>query len=329
MHQRYGIVAAAVLVACVTPPADAQRSASDAGTYPSRPVRAIVPYAPGGGTDIMARSVAQKLSAAWGQQVVVDNRGGGATIIGTDLAAKAPPDGYTLLITSTSFVINPTTQSRLPYDTLRDFEPVTQLAFQPYVLVVHPGVAARDVKSFVALAKAKPGALNFGSTGTGSGSHLAGELFKVTGGVSMTHVPYKGMGPALADLLGGQTQAVFGTILPTLPHVKSGKLRALGVTSSRRSSVLPDLPTIAESGLAAYSATSWTAAYTPAGVPKPILSKLNTDIVRVLHAPDMRERLASDGAEPAGGSPQALAAFLRQEIAKWAKVIKAANIRTD
>ena len=322
--RRAAAIAALTLAAA---PTTSQAQSRDAVAYPTRPVRAIVPYAPGGGTDIIARALAQKLSAAWNQQVVVDNRGGGATIVGTDLAAKAPPDGYTLLVTSTSFVINPTVQARLPYDTLKDFQPITQIAFQPYVLVLNPGVPARDVKEFVALSKAKPNAVSFGSTGTGSGAHLAGELFKLTTGAQMTHIPYKGMGPALIDLLGAQTQAVFGTILPTLPHVKSGKLRALGVTSVRRSSAGPDLPTIAESGAPGYSATSWTALYTPAGAPPEIVRKIGREAVRSIQAGDMREKLAADGAEPGGGTPEELAAYLRQEIAKWRKVIRSANIQ--
>ena len=321
------LAATAALSFALVPAVFAQRVASDPASWPNRPVRAIVPYAPGGGTDIMARALAQKLSALWNQQVVVDNRGGGSTIVGTDLAAKSPRDGYTLLITSTSFVINPTVQPKLPYDTLRDFQPVTQIAFQPYVLVLHPSVAARDVKELVALSKAKPNALSFGSTGTGSGAHLAGELFKITTGAQMTHVPYKGMGPALTDLLGAQTQAVFGTILPTLPHVKSGRLRALGVTSVKRSSALPEVPTIAEVAAPGYSATSWTALYTPAGVRGEIVRKINSDALRVLQTSDMRDKLAADGAEPGGGTPTELAAYLRQEIVKWGKVIKTAQIQ--
>ncbi len=297
--------------------------------YPLKPVRVIVPYSPGGGTDIMARAVSAKLSEIWGTQVVVDNRGGGGTIIGTDIAAHSPADGYTLLITSPSFVINPTTRARLPYDTLKDFEPITQIAFQPYVLVVHPTVPARDVKEFIALAKAKPGALNFGSTGIGSGSHLAGELFKIMSGTNMTHISYKGMGPAITDLLGAQTQFIFATILPITPHVRSGRLRALGVSSENRSAILPDLPTIAEAGLPGYHTISWTGMFAPTGVPRAIIEKINTDVVRIIHQTDTRERLASDGAEPAGTSAKEFDAFIRSEIAKWAKVIRAAKISID
>lgn len=300
-----------------------------AQSYPLKPVRAVVPYPPGGGTDIMARAVCAKLSEMWNMQVVVDNRGGGGTIIGTEIAARSPADGYTLLITSPSFVINPTTRSKLPYDTLKDFVPITQFAFQPYILVVHPKVPARDVKEFIALAKAKPDALNFGSTGVGSGSHMAGELFKFMTGTNLTHIAYKGMGPALTDLLGGQTQFVFASILPVTPHVRAGRLRALGVTTDKRSAILPDLPTIAEAGVPGYHTTSWTGLFVPTGVPRAIAEKLNTDVVKIIQQSDTRERLAHDGAEPAGTSAKEFDAFVRNEIAKWAKVIRAANIRID
>jgi len=297
-----------------------------AQNYPTKPVRAIVPYPPGGGTDIMSRAICAKLSEAWGMQVVVDNRGGGGTIIGTEIASRAPADGYTLLITSPSFVINPTTRAKLPYDTVKDFQPVTQFASQAYVLVVHPKVPARDVKEFVALAKAKPDALNFGSTGVGSGSHLAGELFKYMSGTHLTHVAYKGMGPALTDLLGAQTQFIFATILPVSPHVRSGRLRALGVTTEKRATTLPDLPTIAEAGVPGYHANSWSGLFAPTGTPRAIIEKLNTDAVKILHQSDTRERLAADGAEPAGTSIKAFEAFIRDEIVKWGKVIRAAKI---
>ncbi len=297
--------------------------------YPNKPVRLVVPYPAGGGTDIMARAISAKLSETWGMQVVVDNRGGGGTIIGTEIAARSSADGYTLLITSTSFVINPTTRAKLPYDTLREFAPITQVAFQPYVLVVYPTVPARDVREFIALAKAKPDALNFGSTGVGSGSHLAGELFKIMSGTQMTHISYKGMGPAITDLLGGQTQFIFATILPITPHVRSGRLRALGVSSEKRSSILPDLPAIAEAGLPGYHTISWTGMFVPTGVPHAIREKLNAEVVKIIHQADTRKRLASDGAEPAGTSAREFDAFVRSEIAKWAKVIRAAKISID
>jgi tripartite-type tricarboxylate transporter receptor subunit TctC len=297
-----------------------------AQSYPTKPVRAIVPYPPGGGTDIMARAIGARLAEMWGMQVVIDNRGGGGTIIGTEIAARSPADGYTLLITSPSFVINPTTRERLPYDTVKDFEPITQFAFQPYVLVVHPKVPARDVKEFIALAKAKPDFLNFGSTGVGSGSHLAGELFKFMTHTNLTHVAYKGMGPALTDLLGAQTQFIFATILPVTPHVRGGRLRALGISTDKRSAIMPDLPTIAETGVPGYSAISWTGLFVPTGTPRAIAQKLNTDAVNIIQQTDTRERFARDGAEPAGTTAKEFAAFIRNEIAKWAKVIHAAKI---
>jgi tripartite-type tricarboxylate transporter receptor subunit TctC len=297
--------------------------------YPVRPVRLIVPFAPGGGTDVVARALALKLAEMWGQQVVVDNRGGASTIIGTELAAKSPADGYTLLMATTTLAINPSLRRKLPYDTLKHLEPVSQAAFQAYVLAVHPSVPARDVKEFIALAKARPGTLNFGSPGTGSGSHLAGELFAMLSGVRLVHVPYKGSGPALTDLLGGQIQLIFGTILSTFPHVRSGKLRALGVSSPKRSAVLPDVPSIPEGGVAGYGATSWNGVMTPAGVPKPLLAKLNADVVKALQSPEVRERLAADGGEAVGSSAEEFRAHIRSEIAMWAKVVKAAGLKPE
>jgi tripartite-type tricarboxylate transporter receptor subunit TctC len=294
--------------------------------YPAKPVRLIVPYPPGGGTDIMSRAIAAKLSERWGQQVIVDNRGGASTIIGTEIAARAPADGYTLLCAAPSFVINPTTRAKLPYDTLKDFAPITQAATQPYILALHPKVPAHNVKEFIALARTKPDALNFGSTGVGSGSHLAGELFKVMSGTRLTHISYKGMGPAITDLLGGQTQFVFAAIVPVSPHVRGGRLRALGLTGPKRSPVMPELPTIAEAGVPGYQATSWLGMFAPAGTPRAIIDKVNADVVALLTNAELRERLAADGAEPLGSSAREFDGFIREEIAKWAKVIKAANI---
>jgi tripartite-type tricarboxylate transporter receptor subunit TctC len=288
-----------------------------------------VPFAPGGGTDIMARALAQKLSEMWGQQVVVDNRGGGATIIGTELVAKAAPDGYTLLVGTTTFVINPSYQSKLPYDTLKDFAPISQIAFQPYLLSVPAKLPARDVKEFVALLKAKPGGYNYGTPGTASGTHLASELFTMMSGTRAVHIVYKGTAPALADLIGGQIQFIFGTILATAPHVKGGRLRGLGVSSAKRSALLPDLPTVAEAAVPGYSAASWAAVYAPAAVPRAVLDKLNVDIVQGVRSPDVRDKIAADGAEPVGSTSKELAAFVREEIAKWSKVVKAAGLRAE
>jgi tripartite-type tricarboxylate transporter receptor subunit TctC len=300
-----------------------------AQSYPAKTVRVIVPYATGGGTDIMTRVVTQKLAEMWGQQIVVDNRAGGGTVIGTQLAASAPADGYTLFVSAPSFVINPTTRPGLPYDVVRDFQPVTRFAFQPYVLVTHPSVPARNVKEFIALAIARPDGLNFGSTGTGSGSHLAGELFKLMTHTTPQHISYKGMGPAVVDVIGGQVQFIFGSVLAVVPHMRSGKLRALGVSSERRSASLPDLPTIAEAGVPGYSTVSWSGIHLPAGAPKPIVGKLNADVTTVLARPDVRERFLNDGAEPATDTPAEFTRFIQEEIVKWRKVITAANIRID
>lgn len=304
-------------------PAQAQQQ------YPSRTVRFIVPFAPGGGSDIVARAIAIKLAENWKQQVIIDNRPGAATILGTDLAAKAAPDGYTILLASASYSINPYLQGKLPYETLKDHIPVTQTAAQPYVLVVNPGVPAKNVKEFLALVRAKPGTLNFSSPGTGSGGHLAVEHFRYVTGTNMVHVPYKGGAPALTDLIAGQVQFMFPTVLAVAPHMTTGRLRSLAVTSARRSSALPDIPTIAESGVPGFEAVSWNGVMTPAGVPAGIISRLHKDIVQVLQSADVRDKLAADGAEPVGSTPEEFTRMIRQELDKWAKVIKAANIKPD
>jgi len=255
----------------------AQASAS---AYPAKTVRVIVPYSTGGGTDIMTRAVTQKLTEMWGQQIVVDNRAGGGTVIGTQLAANAPADGYTLFAAAPSFAINPTTRPGLPYDAVKDFKPITQIAFQPYVLVTNPKVPVRDVREFIALASERPESLNFGSTGVGSGSHLAGELFKFMTHTRPQHVSYKGMGPAVVDVIGGQTQFIFGSVLAVVPHMRSGRLRGLGVSSERRSASLPALPTIAEAGVPGYATVSWCGMLVPAAVPDAIVAKLNADTIR-------------------------------------------------
>lgn len=300
-----------------------------AQAYPNRPIRLIVPFAAGGGTDIAARAIAQKLTEALGQQVIVDNRPGAGTVIGTELAAKASPDGYTLVQCSTSLSINPSLRSKLPYDALRDFATITQVVSEPYLAVTQPAFPAQSVKELLVLAKAKPGQLNFGSPGTGTGGHFAGELFKLLSGADLIHIPYKGNGPALTDLLGGQINMLFATILPALPHVKSGRLRVLAVSSIRRSALLPDVPSIAGSGVPGYDAGSWNGVLAPAATPREIVARLNRETVRILHAPEMRERFAREGAEPIGNSPAEFTAFIKSEIAKWAKVVKAAGIKAE
>lgn len=300
-----------------------------AAHYPNRPVRFIVPFAPGGGTDIVARAIAQKLGEAWGQQVVVDNRGGGGTVIGTELGARAVPDGHTLTMGTTTLAINPSVRRKLPYDALKDFTPVTQTAFQAYVLATHASVPAKSVKEFIALAKAKPATLNYGSPGTGTGSHLAGELFRAMSSIDVVHVAYKGSGPALADLVGGQIQFILGTILSTYPQVKAGRLRALGVSSLKRSAVMPEVPTIDEAGVPGYNATSWNGVIVPVRTPPAIVRKLHKDVVAVLRTPEVRDRLAGDGAEPVGSTPEEFAAHIRSEMAKWAKAVKLAGIAPE
>lgn len=322
-------VAAATASAAVA--ADAQSPAGlGAVSYPVRPIRFICPIAPGGSVDIASRAIAQKLSESLGQQVVVDNRSGGGGNIGAEIASKAPPDGYTMVMGSSStFAVNPTLYRNLKYDAIRDFSPVSMVSFAPNVLVVHPTVPASSVKELVALAKAKPGFLAFASSGTGGAPHLAGELFKMVAGVDIIHVPYRGTGQAVADLLAGQVPMSFGTALALLQHIKAGKLRALAVTSHRRIAALPEVPTMAEAGLPGVEVTSWNGVLVPAGTPRAIVVKLNREMVRILNSTEMKERMSSQGAEAAGNTPEEFGAFIKSEIAKWGKVVRAAGLRAD
>lgn len=297
--------------------------------YPTKPLRVIVPYAPGGGTDTAARIIAQKLTETWHQIVVVDNRPGAAGIIGSDLVAKAPPDGHTLLVAAGAHAINPSLYRKLPYDVHKDFAHIAFLVTAPNILVVNPSVQANSVKELIALAKATPGQLNFGSGGAGQTPHLAGELFKSMAGVDMTHVPYKGGAPATADLIGGRISVMFGGMVLTLPHVKAGKLRALATTGAVRAKAVSNLPTIAESGLPGYEADEWFGMWTPAGTPPPIVQKLNGAVRGVLKMPDTQERFATLGAEVVDMNTKQFAAFEQKQIAKWAKVAREANIRAD
>lgn len=297
--------------------------------YPVRPVRLIVPFASGGGTDLVARLTAQKLSERWGQQFVVENRAGAGGIVGTEIAAKAKADGYTLVVVSGSHTINPSLHKQLPYDSTRDFAPVTNLVSGPALMVVHPSVPARSVKELVALAKAKPGTLSFASSGNGSPPHLAGELFKWMAGVDMIHVPYRGNGPAYADLMGGQVNLMFPNIASSLPYVRTGKLRALAVTSKRRSSVAPEIPTIAESGLPDYDLSSWFGLLAPAGTSPEIVNRLQQEIAGVYEQADVREKILSFGVEPVANTPAEFAAELKAEMAQWARLFAAANIKAE
>ena len=302
-----------------------------AQNYPSRPIRLVVPYPPGGPLDIMARAIGQKLTEAWSQPVVVDNRAGAGGNIGADLVAKSPADGYTLLMGAVAtHAINPTLYAKLPYDPVKDFAPVALVAQVPNILVVNPSVPAGSVKELIELARARPGYLNFGSGSTGSTGHLAGELFNAMAGVQMVHIPYKGGAPAMADLLAGQVQLMFDNLANALPNVRAGRLRALAVTTLARSPAMPDLPTIAESGLPGFDLTTWFGLMVPAGTPPEIVIKLNAGIVRALNAKDMRERLEKMGTEPpADNTPEHFAAFIRAEAAKYAKVVKESGARVE
>jgi tripartite-type tricarboxylate transporter receptor subunit TctC len=269
------------------------------------------------------------LSESFGQQVIVDNRAGASGIIGTDLAAKAAPDGYTLLVMSLTLTVNPSLFRKLPYDTEKDLIPVTLIASAPLMLVVHPSIPAKSVKEFIAYAKANPNKLNFGSGGTGATPHLAGEMLKLMAGLQMTHVPYKGGGPALADLVGGQIQLMLENIPSTYPFAKAGKLRALAITGLKRSALVSELPTLDEAGLKGYEIVGWNGLFVPAGTPRNIVSYLHGETVRLLALPDTKERLATLGAEAVGNSPEEFRAFIRNEIAKWAKVVKAAGLKVE
>jgi len=300
-----------------------------AQSYPARPIRMIVAYPPGGGTDIVGRMMGQKLGENLGQTVVVDNRGGATGNIGTEIAAHATADGYTLLMGNVApNAINVSLFKKLPFDPVKDFAPVSLVAVTPNILVVQPSSPVKTVKDLIALAKSKPGTLNFPSAGVGSSSHLAGEMLKSIAGIDMVHVPYKGGGPALVALLSGQVQLMFATLPAAMPHVKSGKLRPVAVTTSHRSQALPELPTIAESGVPGYEAATWYGLLAPAGTPKAIVDRLHAEIVKIL-ATDTRQRLAAQGFEPAGTTPAEFAGYIKSEIVKWGKVIKAAGIRPE
>ncbi|MCC6532508.1 MAG: tripartite tricarboxylate transporter substrate binding protein [Burkholderiales bacterium] len=300
-----------------------------AADFPTKPIRLIVPFAPGGSNDIMARITGQKFSASLGQQVIVDNRPGASGIVGTELAAKAPADGYTLLMMSLTLSVNPSLYRKLPYDTLKDLAPISLVASAPLMLVVNPALPAKSVKEFIDHAKAHPGKLNFGSGGRGTTPHLAGEMLKAMAGLQMTHVPYKGGGPALADLVGGQIQLMLENIPSTLPFVKAGKLRALAVSGTARSPLVPELPTLDEAGLKGYEIVGWNGLFYPAGTSPILVKTIHSQTVAMLAQPDVKERLAALGAEAAGSSPAEFAAFVRAEIAKWARIVKLAGLKAE
>jgi tripartite-type tricarboxylate transporter receptor subunit TctC len=301
-----------------------------AQSYPARPIRLIVPFPPGGGNDTVARAIAQEASPALGQSIVVDNRPGAGGIIGAQEAARAPADGYTLFLGGVgSHAVNPNLHSKLPYDAIKDFAPITLVASAPSVLVVHPSVPARTIAEFTAYTRANPGKLNYASNGNGSSSHMAAVLYETNAGVKMTHVPYKGLGPALTDLMSGRIELMFNSIVAIVPHIQSGKLRALAVTSRKRSSLLPEVPTIAESGWPEYEAGSWYGILAPAGTPPAVIERLHAEIVKSLKTAEVQKRLAGEGAEIIGSTPAEFAAHIKGELARMREAVRASGIHVE
>jgi tripartite-type tricarboxylate transporter receptor subunit TctC len=300
-----------------------------ANDYPNRSVRFIVPYTPGAINDFVARLTAQKLTDMWGKQVVVDNRPGGGTLIGTELVAKASPDGHTMLLVPTAFAINVSLYGKLPYDPVRDFAPVTQIGTGPYLMVCNPQLPAKNVKDVVALAKAKPGSLSYASTGSGGSAHLMGEMLKANAGIDMQHIPYKGLAPGLTDVMSGQVTCTFGTMVALNAHVKSGRLRAIALTGNVRSKAAPDVPTVAEAGYPDYHATGWWGIVVPAATHKTIISKIHADVGRMLKLPDVREKLEVQGVEIIANTPEQFAKFINEEIVRWGKAVKLSGAKPD
>jgi tripartite-type tricarboxylate transporter receptor subunit TctC len=316
------VVATAIAVAGW--PASAQQ------TYPTRPVRMISPFAAGGGNDILCRTVAQKLTENLKQQVVVENRPGANGIIGTEAAARAAPDGYTIVLIPSGHAVNASLyRDKLPYDSIKDFTPITLVGSSPLVLAVHPSLPAKNVRELIALAKARPGQLTYASAGVGASGHLAGALFETLTGARMVHIPYKGMAIAASDLVGGQVSMTFGTSLSVVPHVRSGRLRALATTGAQRSPALPDLPTVAEAGVPGYEASLWYAFVGPARLPPEIVHRLNAEIVAVLRLPDVRERLASQGVDTQSSTPEELGRLMTADLKRWADVVQRAGVRVE
>lgn len=297
--------------------------------YPTKAIRFVVPFAPGGGTDIIGRVVAQALNDALGQPVVVDNRGGAGSTLGTEIVAKSPADGYTILFGNISLAFNATLYTQLRYDTIRDLAPISLSAVQPNILVIHPGLPAKNLKEFIELARAHPGKYNYASAGTGSGTHLAAELLKLQTKIDIVHVPYKGTGPALTDLLGGQINMMVSTFASALPHVKSGRMRALGVTTVKRSPAAPDVPTLIEGGVAGYDYSTWYGLLAPAGTPKPIIEMLNASNRKVLARDDIKQKLESQGVDPIVNTPAEFSTYMKSETEKWGKVVKATGAKAE
>ena len=315
----FGFLLAALLMATV--PARAE--------YPDRTIRIVVPFPPGAFNDTLGRIVAQKLGEAWGVPAVVENRPGGGTLIGTDSVAKAPPDGYTLLVVAFPFAVNPSLYAKLPYDTVKDFAPLILAGQTPNLLVVNNDVPVHSVKELIDAAKAKPGSLSYGSTGSGSSNHLSMELFRLMTGVNIVHVPYKGSAPMVTDLLGGHVQVAFDNTPNVLPQVKAGKLRALAITSTTRHQMVPDVPTVAEAGVPGYEVGVWFGIVAPAGTPPAVLAKLNGELNRMLAMPDVKQKFADQGVDPVGGPPERFAEHIRVQIEKWSKVVKESGAKVE
>lgn len=300
-----------------------------AQNYPSGPMRIVVPFPPGGGTDMLARVLSQKINESWGQPVIVDNRAGANGTIGAAYVAKTPPDGHTMLLVPSGFAVNPSVYPNLPFDSLRDLQPVTQLAASPLLVIVHPSLPAKSIKELIALAKAHPGQINYASSGNGSPPNLATEQFKYMTGVQMTHVPYRGGGPALMDTLAGHVQIYFNALLPAMPQVKAGRVRALAVTTAKRFPAVPDIPSIAEAGVPGYDMSNWYGLLVAGRTPRDIYMKLNAEAVRILNLPDVKVRLADDGAAVVGSTPDQFMAFLKKEIAKNAQIVKVSGMSAN
>ena len=304
-------------------------AAASAADYPARPIRIIVPQSPGASTDLTARLVAQKLNEAFKQPVIVDNRPGSSGIAGTEIVARAPADGYTLMVVASSFSINPAVGRKLPYDAIRDFTTVSQLSKFPNMLAAHPSTPVKTLQDVIALAKAKPGQLSYASAGLATGTHMTAELLKYMAGIDLLHVPYKGGGPSMAAAMGGQTQLVISTTLGLLAHVRSGKLKGIAITAAKRSAAAPEIPTFAESGVPGYEHEPWNGMFAPARLPKPVLAKVNAEVARALSTPEVRKVFEQDGADVVASTPEQFAATLKAEIEKWTKVAKAANIKLE
>jgi len=324
MRHRFGLT----LLTCMMTLACAANGLAQ--TYPAKPIRFYTPYPPGGTTDILARLIGAKLYESWGQPVIVDAKPGAGGNIGTDFVAKSPADGYTILMgASGPLAINVSLFSKLPYDPVKDLAPVILTASVPLILVTHPSLPAKNVKEFIALMKSRPGQFNYASAGPGSPQHLTAEMFKFTAKVDMAHIPYKGSGPAIVDLVGGQIPFAFESMIPVLPHVKAGKLRALAVTSAKPSPVLPEIPTVAESGVPGFESIAWYGVVAPAGMPRDIIAKLNAEMARILNLPDIKQRLIEMGSPPVAGTPDQFGALIKSEIVKWGKVVKQAHVSLD